>query len=420
MSSLGNVAALIAAICTLQLGQALLGVVLPLGMKAEGHDAFSIGLMGSAYSAGFMVGAWYAPRMLAHVGHIRIFAAAAAVAGAATIAVHWAGPLIAWAVPRALGGAAIALMFASAESWMQASLDKSRRGDVMGIYMVCIKIALALGPFLSFGAPAAAPEPLMLGAMLLVLAILPVCLTSSVPPPPPQSQPLALGTLFATAPAAVIACFGAGVMNAGVLAVAPAYAEDHFGPGSAPAFMAAAILGSLLTQWPAGRISDRLDRRLVIAALMGLSIFGALGLAVFGEQLRPRYAGLLFAVWGAGALSFYGLAVAHMADRADKSALAQASSGLLFVWAGGAVVGPTIAGQMLDLLGGPGLWGFAALAGLVLALAMVWRRLQRAAAALDIKAIFSPKQATSVPAAELTYGAQSPPEQGELPLDPKR
>ncbi|MFZ4603844.1 MAG: MFS transporter [Caulobacterales bacterium] len=409
MAGLGNVAALILAIAILQLAQGLLSVFFPLAMSADGMPPIAVGLVGAAYSAGFMAGAWVGPTLLARSGHIRVFAACGAIAAAATLSVHFAGGAIGWMCARAAMGAAVALLFAAAESWMNASLGKSERGRIIGVYMVTTKAALVLGPFLTYGFSASAPEPLMVAAAIIALAIVPICFTTTKQPEPPKAQPLALREQFATAPAAVTACFGAGVLNAAVLTLSPLYAKDHFGEASATTFQAAAQFGSLLLQYPAGRLSDRIDRRLVIAGLSAIAAVAAAFLTIFGGELSFTVATLLFAIWGAGSLSFYGIAVAHMADRADPTQIARATSGLLFVWALGSVVGPLTAGAVTSLFGQNALFAYACVLGVALSGFMAIRSGLRRPSLRLTREAKAPTQATSVVAAEMAYGEAGDP-----------
>lgn len=407
--ALQNVAALIAAVTILQVGSGLLGVQLPLAMNADGLKGAAVGAVNAAYYVGFLAGAWFGPRMLARVGHIRVFAATAAMASATTLAVYAADDMISWALLRLISGGCIALLFAAVESWMGASVSKEERGGVIGIYMVCTKAALALGPFLSFGAAPIAPGPIMLAGALLALAVVPISLTTAAQPEAPSAQPLALRDQYRVAPAAVVACFGAGLMNAGVLSLAPLYAQANYGAASATAFQAAAWAGSLLLQWPAGKLSDRVDRRLVIAGLAGLSGLASLPLALLGPVLPFGVAAFLFAVWGAGALSFYGIAVAHMADRAEPGRIAQAASGLLFIWGAGAILGPLFLGVAVEAAGQGAMFWFSALCGLSLAGYMMMRRREREGPVQKEKEAFAPKQATSVAAAEMAYREEEAP-----------
>jgi MFS family permease len=251
----------------------------------------------------------------------------------------------------------------------------------------------------------------MIAAALAALSMVPICFTSAEQPTPPKAQPLALVEQFATAPAAVIGCFGAGLVNGGVLALAPLYASQHYGANAAAEFYSAAFTGSLLLQWPAGRVSDRVDRRLVIAALAALAAVAAFALAMWSGRLTNLAAVGLFFAWGAGALSFYGIAVAHMADRAEPGRIAHSAAGLLFVWAAGSVVGPLVMGPLVDWFDVAGMFWFAGAAALFVCAAMFWRRSTREAPVT--KEEFAPQIGTSVAAGEIAYGEDKPAPDGD-------
>lgn len=401
-----NVAALIVAMAVLQLAGGLLGVRLPLAFASENASRTAYGLVAASYSAGFMLGAMVATALLSRVGHIRVYSACAAVFAAATLALHFSTDVWWWGVARMAAGAGVAMMFAAVESWMNHLIGARVRGEVLSVYMVVTKAALALGPFFAFGYAPGAAEPWMIAAALAALSMVPVCFTQAAPPEPPKAQPLALVEQFAIAPAAVIGSFGAGLVNGGVLALAPLYASEHYGANSAAEFYSAAFTGSLLLQWPAGRLSDRVDRRLVIAGLTALAALASFALALWSGRLSAWAAISLFFMWGAGALSFYGIAVAHMADRAEPGKLAQSAAGLLFVWAGGSIIGPIVMGPLVDLFNVAGLFWFSGVAALAVSAAMFWRRRTREPA--QMKEEFAPQIATSVAAGEIAYGEDKP------------
>lgn len=410
-SLLRNVAALIAAVSILQLAGGLLGVRLPLAFTEDGHSRTALGLVAASYSAGFMMGAMIATTLLARVGHIRVYAACAAIFAVATLALHFTTDIWSWGLARMGAGVAVALMFAAIESWISWSIGPSARGEVMSVYMVLTKGALAVGPLLAFAYAPNAAEPWMIAAALAALSMVPICFTAAEQPTPPKAQPLALVEQFALAPAAVIGCFGAGLVNSGVLALAPLYASQNYGAQAASEFYSAAFVGSLLLQWPAGRVSDRVDRRLVIAGLAALAAGASFALALWSGLLTSLAAVALFFVWGAGALSFYGIAVAHMADRAEPGRLAQSAAGLLFVWAAGSVIGPIVMGPLVDWFDVAGLFWFAGAAALFVCLAMFWRSTAREGPAT--KEEFAPQIGTSVAAGEIAYGEDKPAQAGD-------
>jgi MFS family permease len=405
-SLLRNVAALIAALTILQLAGGLLGARLPLSFVVEGHTRTEWGIVAAAYSAGFMMGAMVATMLLARVGNIRVYAACAAIFAVATLALHFTNDLWSWGLARMIAGIAVALMFAAIESWLSHSIGARVRGEVMSVYMVLTRAALALGPFLAFNYAPNAPEPWMIAAAVAALSMVPVCFTATTEPEAPKAQPLALVEQFATAPAAVIGAFGAGLVNGGVLALAPLYAAQHYGAPAAAEFFSAAYTGSLLLQWPAGRLSDRIDRRLVIAALAFIAAITAFALALWSGQLTRWQAVALFFAWGAGGLSFYGIAVAHMADRAEPGKLAQSAAGVLFVWAVGSVIGPLLMGPLVDWFNVAGMFWFAGAVALAVTVLMFWRQSTREGPVS--KEDYVADLGVSVASGEMAYGEDKP------------
>ena len=67
----------------LMLGAGLQGTLLGLRATLEGIPTQVTGLIMSCYYVGYLVGTFVAPRLVLKVGHIRVFAALAAVASAA-------------------------------------------------------------------------------------------------------------------------------------------------------------------------------------------------------------------------------------------------------------------------------------------------------------------------------------------------
>ena len=134
-------------------------------------------------------------------------------------------------------------------------------------------------------------------------------------------------------------------------------------------------LGSFVCQWPLGRLSDRIDRRLVIAgcaaAVAVLSLVTAWTPA--GPALLP-----LYFLLGGSTLTFYAVAVAHAADFAEPDQMVGVSSSLLLAWAAGAAMGPTIAAPFIDLLGPRGLFLYSFIVAAGLAGFVLWRMTRRA------------------------------------------
>lgn len=385
MADYRNVWVLVAAVTLLQVGGGILGVLTPLGLQEMGTGSSIIGVIAALNAVGFMIGAAIAPNAIRVFGNIRIYAAAAATAAVTVLLMHLALNVFAWGAIRLLQGISLALTFSSIEAWLGAAVPTAKRGRVGGFYHLMAKVALIIGPFFVAGASALEAGPYMWGAIFLGISLLPICLTRRGQPPAPDREALSLRQLFVLAPAGVIAAFLAGVVNTGVLSLLPIYAvltaptSEISDTGLAAIFVGATWVGGLISQWPAGRLSDRFDRRSVIG-VMGLFAAGAATALTFNTGFSLPVVIILLGVWGAGSLSFYGVAVAHIIDWCPPGKIAQAMAGILFIWAMGSVAGPLLAGAALQTpLGAPGLFAMAAIFGAILTLAMIWRRAARGA-----------------------------------------
>ena len=73
------IAALLAGVALLMLGNGLFLTLVPLRAELEGFGAAWIGAIGAAYFTGFVLGCYLVPPLVAQVGHIRVYAAFAAL-----------------------------------------------------------------------------------------------------------------------------------------------------------------------------------------------------------------------------------------------------------------------------------------------------------------------------------------------------
>lgn len=399
-----NITAVVAALALLQAATGAISVVGPLTLIAQGASTLTIGAIASSYALGFMLGARLAPAEIRQIGHIRAFAAFAAIGSLAAAGLHVSGHTAWWMLMQSLIGLSVAGLFASGESWIAGAAPAARRGAVLGFYLVTSKIGFMIGPFLAAHTTPGSAAGFLLVSALFTASLIPVSATRRAEPPAPSAEPFGPIRLWQTAPSAVIAAFIAGVVNGAVLQLYALFitglSPDSVA-GMAAVFNAAMMAGTVLAQWPAGMISDHFDRRIVIAVLAVISGLAAGLLALFALQLPLALVFVLAALWGAGSLSFYGIAVAHAADRAEPGQAANMMSGILILWATGSMIGPALAGGVMNLAGGGGLFLFAAAGLFVLAAAMLYRRAGVQQVADIEKGEFAPSTATSVSVADL-------------------
>jgi MFS family permease len=376
-SSLALIWTITAATTLLQAGNGLLQALMPLRMQAEGISVASIGVVAAAYGLGFSTGCFLAPSFIRHVGYIRAFASLAAVVSVLVLVMTQAHSTLAWIILRGLTGVTLACIFTVTDGWISARATSSHRGRILSIYMICTKVALMLSPLgISFG-NIRTDGLFMAVSALISLSLLPIAATTTKEPAAPQGVRIEVRKLFATAPSAVVGAFVVGLVNGPVIAITPVFGVSiGLGQDQAAALLFALQAGSLAMQWPLGWLSDRSDRRYVIAGLAaGTSLVSLLILwaSAQGADLLILWS---FAVWGGLALCIYSVCVAHACDIVDPGQIVSTVGTLLFSWATGVTVGPLLGAVAMEMMGPKGLFIYSAFASLGLVIFIVMRILQ--------------------------------------------
>jgi MFS family permease len=361
----------------LMLGAGLQGTLLSLRATLDGFPTPVTGIIMSCYYVGYLAGTAAAPRMLRRIGHIRVFAALAAGASA-TILVQAAfvQPFV-WAPMRLISGVCFAGIYVVAESWLNDRASKTNRGHLLAIYMLVLYIGLGTSQFLLIPANPSTPTPFMLVSVLISLSMVPIVVSAQQAPEPALPRKVRYRELYLNSPLGVVAVSVSGMISSIVFTMGPVYARlSGFGNTGVATFMAVSILAAVLTQYPVGRLSDRTDRRTVIAAACTLATIVAGSIVAFGDMPRALFF-LLTALFSGSALTLYSLAVSHVNDKLEPAQMVAASSALLRLNGGAAAVGPVLAGSLIAAYG-PSAY-FTMLAALTGALTVydLWRKSRR-------------------------------------------
>jgi MFS family permease len=367
-SSLSLIWTITAATTLLQAANGLLQALMPLRMQADGLSVSAIGIVAAAYGLGFSTGCFLAPAFIRHVGYIRAFACLAALAAVVVLAMTQAHSTLAWALLRGLTGVTLACIFTVTDGWISARAVSSHRGRILSIYMICTKIALMLSP-LGIGLGSIQADGLFMAvSAVMSLSLLPIAATTTEEPPAPRSVRIRVKSLFLAAPSAVVGSFAVGLVNGPVIAITPVFGVSiGLSQEKAAALLFALQAGSLVMQWPLGWLSDRSDRRYMIAGLAaGTSLISVL-IILASMQGAEMVILLAFAAWGGLALCVYPVCVAHACDIVDPGQIVSTVGSLLFAWAAGVTIGPLFGAVAMELIGPKGLFVYSALISLVFA-----------------------------------------------------
>jgi MFS family permease len=347
-------------------GNGLLGTLLGIRLSIADVNPHVIGVVMASYFAGLLIGAYYGDRLIRLVGHIRAFAALASIFSAATLAHGFLFDSALWAILRFIEGLSIAGLFMCMESWLNDRAPNALRGRIMSCYMIVIYTGLGIGQFLLLLRDPEGFALFALASVILSIALVPIALTRFPAPEAPNPQPFGLKKLMAISPLGVVGALISGILMGAIYGLGPTYTHAiGMDTEGTVRFMAIVLLGGLILQWPVGRLSDFLDRRIVLA-ITGLAVTAtSIVLVLTGE--RGEYYFLSSSLLFGGAIYLiYPLSVTHANDFIPPEDLVSASGGLLVAYSFGATLGPLLGSIGIDIWGPKGLFFLTACASTVM------------------------------------------------------
>lgn len=365
------------------LGDGLQGTLLAVRADQEGFSATTTGLVMSSFYVGFLLGSITAPKITAHVGHIRVFAALAALASAAILvhAVFVQVPV--WIGLRFISGFCFAGLYIVAESWLNDRATNETRGKLLSLYMVVSYLGVGAGQLLLNLAEPGEYLLFILTSVLISVAVVPLLLSAGSPPAFRDSVNISLGELFRMSPLGIVSMFVVGLVTATFFALGPVYGQRiGLDVENISYFMAAAVVGTILLQGPVGALSDRFDRRIILTVVTLLAALSAV-ICVPLSQESNLMLFISVAFFGGFAFPLYSICIAYTNDHLDPSEMIAASGALVLIGGLGAVFGPILIAAIMDYFGDQYFfWSMGGMHGLM-GLFALYRMTRSAAIPLD-------------------------------------
>ena len=362
----------------LMLGAGLQGTLVGLRASLEGFPTLLAGVVLAAYYFGYMGGSLMTPALVSSVGHIRVFAALTSLA---SVLILLQGVFVAplpWTLLRIASGFCFAGIYVVAESWLNDRVDNQHRGLLLSLYMLVCYAGLGLGQLLLNLADPRSTVLFILVSVLISVAMVPMALTASTAPEFSVPVRVRLRELFHRSPLGVVGVALSGAVSGCLFSLGALYTGGKgFSTLEVSLFMAAAILAACVTQLPVGRISDRMDRRQVVAAACLLAALGAIGAWWLADVSRAGFF-LMVAVYGGMSLTLYSLSLAHVNDQVPAQERVGASSTLILLNGAGAFVAPIVVAAIMEVAGGDTFLPLLAAMHLLLAGYALYRMTRRA------------------------------------------
>jgi len=336
-----QIGTLVLATSGVQLAVGFFGTFISLRVPLENFSATMSALVLSSYFAGYTIGAVCSAQIIERVGHIRAYAALAGLAIMATAVMPLAinGP--AWLLLRAVVGFGCAGLFITTDGWLNAKAAPTERSRVISIFRVGIFIALAVGQILISQVDVRGPAAFSISVAIFAMALALVSLTRAEPPQITAATSLPYGQLLRGAPVAAAGAAISGLLTGAFYALVPAWMQQRGNDRATIGLvMLAAVFGGLAFQIPVGRLSDRLDRRIVLAGLCVGVVCTSIALVHLPRTL-PAVLPTAF-LFGGFLSTLLPVSIAHAHDRMRGERIVALSGRLILLFGLGSISGPLL------------------------------------------------------------------------------
>ncbi|MDB5524608.1 MAG: transporter [Rhizobium sp.] len=333
------------------LGNGLHSLLLPMRGTAEGYSETVLGFFGTSWAAGFVLGCIFARRLVKRMGHVRAFSGfISLVAITALLTGIFIHPTF-WLLSRAVTGFGAAAVAMIIESWLNERASNESRGMIFSLYISITLLGIVCGQMAVAFIDIHTPILFMVAGIAYCIAMMPTLISTAQAPKPLNEISLDLTALYKNSPVSFLGILLVGIANGAWGTLGAVFgAKAGLSAGDIALMMTITIFAGAAMQIPAGRMSDRMDRRYVLAILSGIAWLAGIQMFLL-EPMNVVTVLILVGVYGATANSLYPIAVAHANDFAKPSEFMNVSGGLLLLYGIGTVIGPSVGGPIMQQFG---------------------------------------------------------------------
>ena len=379
---LKNAWALLLGMMLLMVGNGLQGTLLGLRGAVEGFSPTTMSYIMSGYFLGFLGGSYMAPELIRRVGHVRVFAALGSLISAAFILYAALPDPVIWAMMRVIVGFCFAGVYVVAESWLNDAATNETRGQALSAYVIVQMVGIVTAQVLLNFADVGGYTLFVLMSVLVSVSFMPILLSSTTAPVFRATKRMSLKELFVISPLGCVGTFLLGGIFAALFGMAAVYGtEVGMSVREISIFVGVIYLGGMLSQYPIGWVSDRMDRRQLIMILTAFGGAVVLIGSIFTQSQIVLYA-LAFVVGGV-ANPLYSLLIAYTNDYLEPDDMASASGGLIFLNGVGAIGMPVVVGWSMTRFGPNSFFVILAMLMTAIATYAAYRTTKRAPTPVD-------------------------------------
>ena len=341
-----------------------------LTFEAWGQPSWILGIAGAAPSVGIVLSLLVLPRLIAKLGAVQALVSGSLLSATGYLALSALTGPWSWIALRFSMGAFVTIAWLIVQVWTTTAAPAHISGRVLAAYSLAFAGGTAISPVLVEVMGFQGPLPFVAGAVLAVLAILPVLLVAHSAPHVEFKPITGIASMVRTVPLTVVTSFLSGFMELSTISLITSVAIAG-GLDVVPALrlVTAFLAGCTLMQLPVGWLADRVRPFGIGVALCLINAAAALTL----PWILPHFAAAAVVAFlmGGAAYGFYTLSMALIGDHGAPADHNTCNVAVIMGSQTGGVVGPLMCGAAMTCATIAGFVGVLVFASLATAFALV-------------------------------------------------
>ena len=308
-----------------------------------------IGIVCGISALGIVCSAYFAPRFATKYGYVLTINIGLIIAAITSVAFRFTDNYTLWLILRFICGLGLGLHWVLTEAWLASIVTENYRTRVMAIYATAMSIGFAVGPIVIWIFGALSIIPFLIIGGLLILSIVPIAKLKGYEPKSSKSHTASPLILIRKAPTVASACVVVGSVDLAMISLLPAMITRT--PEAAPILaliiVPAMAIGATILQYPVAILADKYGLRKIGVIIASTGLLFASLIPFF---LSSIFATLLLAFLGAGLVyALYTIGLAMLSKRFSGSQIVAANAGFVILFELSNLIGPWIAGFLLDI-----------------------------------------------------------------------
>lgn len=336
---------LLCGLMLLTLAIAVLNTLVPLWLAHEHLPTWQVGMVGSSYFTGNLVGTLLTGWLIKRQGFNRSYYLASLIFAAGCAGLGLMTGFWSWMMWRFIAGIGCAMIWVVVESALMCSGTSRNRGRLLAAYMMVYYVGTVLGQLMISKMPTDLASVLPWVTALILTAILPLLFTRIVNDRSENQEATPVWPMLRLRHArlGVNGCIISGIVLGSLYGLMPLYLNHKgFSDAGIGFWMAVMVSAGIVGQWPVGRLADRFGRLLVLRVQVFIVIMGCMAM------LTNAAMGPTLFVLGAAGFTLYPVAMAWACEKVEHHQLVAMNQALLLSYTVGSLLGPTFTSMLMQ------------------------------------------------------------------------